>query len=218
VGIIAFYRWYKTPLEERFFISITISLPRSETKLDRALSTILLITIIITILTLILVVSTPRRIEKSTEFYLLGEGGKTSNYPKNLNIGKNAGVIIGLINHEYKIINYTIEVWLINQTITSNQSVNQNDIIYNHMWFMKKINVTLSPAFYNTSMDEKKIWESQWEYNYTFYINRTGKFTLIFLLFTTSTDEYAFEKDYSEIAKWKIGSAYEEIHLWLTVI
>ena len=42
----------------------------------------------------------------STEFYLLGPGGKASDYPTNLTVGQNGSVIIGIVNHEYKTVNY----------------------------------------------------------------------------------------------------------------
>jgi uncharacterized membrane protein len=62
-------------------------------------------------------------------------------------------------------------------------------------------------------------WKSQWEYNYTFIINKSGEnFKLAFLLFTTPTDDYDSDENYKDIMEEKINSAYRETHLFVTVI
>jgi uncharacterized membrane protein len=66
--------------------------------------------VIVEVASLIYVMITPKTGEKFTEFYLLGSDGNATGYPSNLTIGENANVIIGLVNHEYKTINYTIEI------------------------------------------------------------------------------------------------------------
>ena len=78
------------------------------------------------------------------------------------------------------------------------------------MWFMDKIAVMLN----HTPVNIEEPWEPQWEYNYTFNINKKGNFKLAFLLFTTPTEDYSYDKDYKDIAKQKIDSAYREVHLW----
>ena len=186
VGSLAIYRWIITNPDERFTISFDISLPKYEHKLDKALTIILVASIIIAVVSFIYVIVTPKTGEKFTELYILGPGGKAIDYPRNLIIGENATIIIGVINHEYKTINYTIEIWLINQTIVYNESTNKNETIYNHMWFMDKINITLN----HKSINIGEPWEPQLEYNYTFTINKKGEnFKLAFLLFTTPTED-----------------------------
>ena len=106
--------------------------------------------------------------------------------------------------------NYSIEVWLINQTILFNETTQKNETIYNHMWYMNKMTIDLA------STDTIKQLP-QWESNYSFSINKKGEFKLTFLLFTTPTVEYDHETDYNDIAGQKIEGAYKEIHLWLTV-
>jgi len=54
-----------------------------------------------------------------TEFYILGSNGTASDYPRNLSVGEDVTVILGIVNHEFRTINYTIDIWLINQTIDS---------------------------------------------------------------------------------------------------
>lgn len=214
VGIIAIYRWIKIIPYERFTISLDLSLPKSESKLDRALTIILAALIIIAVASLIYVIITPKTGEKFTELYILGGEGNATNYPSNLAVGENGTVIIGVVNHEYRAINYTIEVWLINQTVVYNESTDENETRYNHMWFMDKINIMLD----HTPIGTEGLWEPQWEYNYTFNISREGDFKLAFLLFTTTTMSYSYDEDYKDIAEQKINSAYRENHLWINII
>ena len=81
------------------------------------MTVILILSIIIAFVALIYVIITPKVGEKFTEFYILGPSGIADNYPSYLSIGENANVIFGVVNHEYKTINYTVEIWLINQTL-----------------------------------------------------------------------------------------------------
>ena len=82
------------------------------------------------------------------------------------------------------------------------------------MWFMDKINVILD----HTSTNIQGVWEPQWEYNYTFNVNKKGEnFKLTFLLFKTPTDDYIYNKDYKDITEQKLISAYGETHLWINL-
>jgi uncharacterized membrane protein len=213
LGIIGTYRWYKTQPDERFKIKIDISLPESKNKLDKILTIILIIVIIVAFTLLIYVIVTPKIGERFTEFYLLGPSGNASGYPSNLTKEENASVIIGIANHEYKTINYTIEIWLVNQTTTQ-----ENQSIYHNMWYMEKINITLN----HTYIDIEKPWIAQWEYNYTFNINRTGLFKLAFLLYDEPTEKYFYDMDYKYLANQKIDTinttAYRSLHLWLNIL
>ena len=213
VGIIAIYRWIKTTPDRRFTIHFDVFLPKSESKIDKALTIILVASIVIALGSLIYVIVTPKTGEKFTEFYLLGPDGNATGYPGNLSVGENGTVIVGIANHEYKTMNYTIEIWLINQTIVYNESANENKTIYNSMWFLDKISTSLEHIKINTEED----WNAQWEQNYTFNINKKGNFKLAFLLFTTSTGNYNLDKDYKDIAEQKINSAYRKLHLWINV-
>ena len=213
VGAAGIFRWVKTSPDERYIVSLNLSLPKSESKLDRVLTIILAISIIVALASLVYVIVTPKTGEKFTEFYILGPNGKADGYPKNLTMGENATVILGLANHEYQTVNYTIEIWLINQTTYYNESANENETIYHHMWFLDKITPTLEPEEVNI----EETWQPQWEQNYTFNINKEGNFKLAFLLFTTPTEDYNYDKDYKDIAEEKINNSYRELHLWITV-
>jgi uncharacterized membrane protein len=219
-GFISIYRWYKTIPEERLIFSINLSLfelknnLKIKSKLDKLLIMILIILIIFTITIFIFIITSPIQHEKYTSFNLLSSDRSTTNYPNNIIAGENTTIIIGITNHEYKTINYTVEIWLINQTINFNKTTNENIITYNNAWFMDKINVTLK----HTNKKIDKEWESQWEYNYTFNITKKGEnLTLVFLLFNTSTDIYYPSIDYKDIIEQKIDKSYEGLHIWITV-
>ena len=207
IGIMGIIRWFKTNPEKRFILKINISFPKSESKTDNTLNIILIITIIITISLLVYVIVTPKTGEKFTEFYLLGSKGIADDYPKNLNTSENASVIIGIVNHEYKTLNYTLEVWLINQSTIDNKT------IYHHMWFMDKIKTKLD----HTDINTEEPWSPQWEHLYNFSINKTGNYKLAFLLYNQDTEQYNPTIDYKDIAEEKLNNAYRSLHLWLTI-
>jgi len=162
IGAVAIYRWFMTPPEKRFIISLNIALPKSESKMDRALTIILAISIIVAMASLVYVIATPKIGEKFTEFYLLGPSGIADDYPRNLTMGKNASVFIGVVNHEYKTINYTVEIWLINQSTYYDESKNENLTVYHNMWFMDSLNTSLP----HIDLDIENEWTKQWEYIY----------------------------------------------------
>jgi uncharacterized membrane protein len=120
----AFWRRQSLPEEERFAIHFRDSLDRmkqeiakeDKSRLDRALTIILVITILLSIAALIYVIVTPKQGEKFTEFYILGPGGKAYDYPTSLQAGNKSTVIVGVVNHEYALVNYSLEMNLDNST------------------------------------------------------------------------------------------------------
>jgi uncharacterized membrane protein len=208
IGLFGIYRWRKTDPEERFTLPQKITFPKQENPIDRALSIILIIAIIVVIASLIYVITLPKNGETFTEFYLLGPTGTAEGYPRNLTINEEAAVIIGVANHEQRLINYTIEIWLINQTTTNNQT------IYHQMWYLDTITINTLPY---QPINTEEPWTPQWSHPYTFHLNRTGTFKLAFLLFKGPTQTYYPNIDYHDIADQKITTAYLETHLWLTI-
>ncbi|MBE8539387.1 DUF1616 domain-containing protein [Geoglobus acetivorans] len=142
-------------------------------RLDKALTVVLLIAIFASIATLIYVITTPKPGEKFTEFYILGPEGKAADYPTKLWVGQNGTVIIGIVNHEYRTVNYTVEVWLVNATFQNNTTV------IHHMYFFDRFNVTLN----HTPVNIEGNWTPQWEMRYTFSIDKPGRYKMWFLLF-----------------------------------
>ncbi len=48
--------------------------------------------------------------EPFTEFYLLDTEGKASNYPREIDAGEEAVVLVGIVNHEYRTMSYKLAV------------------------------------------------------------------------------------------------------------
>ena len=94
---------------------------KPENRTDRILTVVLLISIILAILMLVFVIVTPKQGEKFTEFYLLGPGGKAESYPTNLTTGNTVSVIVGVINHEYATVNYTLKVKIKDDVLNEQQ-------------------------------------------------------------------------------------------------
>jgi uncharacterized membrane protein len=146
---------------------------QAEKGMDRALTIILVISIVASVVALVYVIAVPRQGESFTELYLLGPGGKAEGYPNNLTIDQPGTVIIGLANHEHHTVTYYIELWLVNATFTDNETQ------VNTMYYFDTLSVTLD----HVPVDLEGNWTSQWEQTYTFSFNVTGQYKLWFLLY-----------------------------------
>lgn len=121
--LIAYLRRRTLPDSEKFAVAFGLffrNLRRSfqaESRTEKILTIILILSILVAIGTVAFVVLQPKQGEKFTEFYLLGPDGKASNYPTNLTVGQNATVIVGVVNHEYATTNYQLVVRVDNNTL-----------------------------------------------------------------------------------------------------
>ncbi|HET8687596.1 MAG TPA: DUF1616 domain-containing protein, partial [Methanosarcina sp.] len=139
---LAYLRRAKLPETETFNISfeaIALSLRaeilgESESKLDKTLTVFLIISILLSVATLVFVVVSPKEGEHFTEFYLLGSEGKADNYSTKYIIGENGTVIVGVVNHEYRPINYTMEVKLENKSLPLPKNVKYITLAHNETW------------------------------------------------------------------------------------
>ncbi len=169
---------------------------QKEQGLDKALSVILALSILSSVVALAYVIAFPRQGESFTEFYILGPDGKASGYPNQLIVDENATIIIGLANHEHRTVNYTIVIWLVNMSFEDNQTQ-----IHELLFFEKIGPVELE----HVPVDIEGPWKKQWEMNYTFSINGTvldedGKWRgkIWFSLYKEDHDrEYTELQDYS---------------------
>lgn len=132
---VPFYKIYKTIKAET----------NNQSRTDRILTGILLLSIVITIGTMIYVITTPKIGEKFTEFYILGPDGKAYNYPTNLKYDIASNITVGIINHEYSPINYTLQIDLNKNILTSEKLV----LGHNEVW---ERNITFLPNKQGTDM------------------------------------------------------------------
>ena len=137
LAIGAYVRRGRIPEEGRFcvdfgtfFKSIKESFKTTDTKIDRILTVVLIISIVLAISMTVYVIVTPKEGEKFTEFYVLGPGGKAEDYPTNLKVGEEGEVIIGVVNHEYTNTSYQLEVRL-NGEVIDEKSI---ELMHNETW------------------------------------------------------------------------------------
>lgn len=111
-SLLALFRRSRLPRSERFEPRINLKLPHwgSTTRLDKALSFVLLLAIMGAIGALVYVVTAPRAEENFTDFYILGSGDMMQDYPQELVLGEQAEVTLGIVNHEHEHANYNIRV------------------------------------------------------------------------------------------------------------
>ena len=139
---LAYLRRAKLPEADAFelpFREMALSLKaeileKPESKLDKTLTIILILSILLSVATLVYVVITPKEGEHFTEFYILGPDGIADNYPTNYTLGEDGTVIVGVVNHEYSPINYTLEVRLDNTSLRLPEDVQQVMLAHNETW------------------------------------------------------------------------------------
>jgi uncharacterized membrane protein len=125
MDVVAFFRRSTMTKEDRFNVEFRKGLTalRDElfrdqaSRIDRALTIVLVITILISVCALVYVIVTPKQGEKFTEFYILGPNGKAYDYPTSVVSGQNSTVIVGVVNHEYSQVNYTMHIDFHNATV-----------------------------------------------------------------------------------------------------
>lgn len=97
--------------QERFNIEFQLRIPGWGTGVwDKVLYIILVMTILGALGTVGYVIAMPKASEKFTEFYILGLSGTASDYPKEITVGEEAKVIVGIVNHEHRVVSYRVEV------------------------------------------------------------------------------------------------------------
>jgi len=124
-------------------------LEKPESKLDKTLTIIMVLSILLSVATLFYIVVTPKEGEHFTEFYILGPEGVADNYPTNYTLGENGTVIVGVVNHEYRPVNYKMEVRLENRSLTLPENQRQVSLAHNETW---EEPVTVVPSFEGKNM------------------------------------------------------------------
>ncbi len=84
--------------------------------IGKILTIILILSLIFSLFALVYIIVTPKHGEKFTEFYLLGARGKAADYPREVIPGSPINLIVGIVNHEYSDVNYTLKVQMENST------------------------------------------------------------------------------------------------------
>jgi len=140
---------FEVPFRETTLSLKAEILEKPKSKLDQALTVVLILSILLSVATLIYVIATPKEGEHFTEFYILGPDGKADNYTTNYVLGESGTVIVGIVNHEYRPINYTMEIKLENKFLPLPENQRQISLAHNETW---QEPVTFTPLFEGQNM------------------------------------------------------------------
>jgi uncharacterized membrane protein len=197
------YRRARLSPEDRFVVpfrelqkSVTDEFvnPPGSSRTDRILSIILLIAIIAAIATTVFVIVIPKEGEKFTEFFILGENQKAADYPTRLMTGETGSLFVGIGNHEYRPINYTVETYFMNMNF--DESTNTSTL--ESMELLDRYRVSVP--------DNRTVIQP-----YSFTPMTTNPNRVEFLLFNeTVPDDQVEGMD-------RINQSYRDLHLWITV-
>ncbi|WP_174591159.1 DUF1616 domain-containing protein [Methanocella conradii] len=157
--LVANKRRHELKAEERF--SIDFSKAYDELKeevfadkapLDKALTIILIISIILSICMVAYVIMVPKQGEKFTEFYILGPDGKADRYPTRYVLGDQKPVIVGVVNHEYRNVTYDLVVSL-SDSVTVTRLYSERLTLGDNQTWEKKIDVKPDRTGTNMKME-----------------------------------------------------------------
>jgi len=135
----------------------------------------------------------PKEGEKFTEFYILGPKGKAADYPTEFMAGTPQTVIIGIGNHEYRDISYTVETF----AVESRFDTATNQTIVTSATLIDRFSVTVP---HNQTVEQP----------YTFRIMESDTNRIEFLLFAETPPKEIPESSLIE-------AGYRNLHLWLRV-
>ena len=200
--LIAQYRRARLAPEERFVVPVDAMrhslsnefFPKESSRTDRILSIILLIAIVAAVVTTVFVIVVPKEGEKFTEFFILGEKGKAADYPTALLVGQDSSLFIGIGNHEYRNITYTVETYLVNMDF--NTTTNTSRVLA--MDRIGSFPVALS-------QNETRILP------YSFAPKKTSYNRIDFLLFNETVPGAGVT------GMERINQSYRDLHLWVSI-
>jgi uncharacterized membrane protein len=202
LATLAFFRRVQIPLEERFSMPVheiaqglrhEFLSPKSS-RLDRLLSIILIISIIAAVATTVYVIVVPKEGETFTEFFILGEKKMAADYPTRLTVGETGTLSIGIGNHEYRNITYTVETYLMTMEFDENTNTSS-------LQAMDPLDRFTVPVSHNSTVITP----------YSFSAKKTGYNRIEFLLFNqTVPDDRVKGMD-------RINQSYRDLHLWVTI-
>ena len=200
--LVAYYRRVQLPFEERFklpYHSIGRRIRQGvltigESKIDRFISVGLILSIFIAVLIASYVIVFPKEGERFSEFYLLGEKRMADDYPNQIITGSNYPIYIGVGNHEYHNITYTVEIWTTHLEF-------DNETNMSHIILMDPADqISLTLAHNETSIVPYNLSVKKTEYN-----------RVEFLLFNETVPGSDIK------GSDRINASYRDLNLWITV-
>lgn len=200
--LVAYYRRALLPSETRFRFPFSVIgrtlrnaiFPEGVSKVDRLFVFITTLAILASILVTGYMIATPKEGERFTEFFILGENKLAADYPDLIITGQDYPIFIGIGNHEFQNINYTIETWLMR---------------------MEFDNVTNTSAILMMDPGERLVLPLAHNETrivpYNLSIKKTGYNRVEFLLFNETVPGLDIT------GSNRINASYQDLNLWITV-
>lgn len=175
LGLAAYYRRMILPTEERLSFSLNVSMKHGipNSLVDKTLNIVLASGVVLAAGALAYVIFVPRNGEQFTEFFVYGPGGNASGYARCLNVSQPATIILGVVNHESRSVNYTVNLDLVGVRLQYNQTAGVNETIEVNRTVLSSFNVILANG-------------QNWTHPVTFNIDAAGLWKVQLLLFNES--------------------------------
>jgi uncharacterized membrane protein len=199
--LVTHYRRGMLPTEERLSMPFSetgaalreVFFPAGSSSTGRLFSLILILVILIAVTSTLYVIVSPREGERYTEFFILNENKSAAHYPDQIITGQNYALFIGVGNHEYRAMNYTIETWMVRTEF--NNRANSTDVIM--MDPLRQLSFTL-PQNETITIP------------FTFSMDKTGYNRVVFLLFNESVPGIEVR------GSNRINASYRDLYLRVT--
>lgn len=128
MSVIGWIRIYRLQDDEIYEIEWpSVSWQFGKSAWDTILSVILVICILGAMGIIVHFASIPRMADNFTEFYLLGEQGIVADYPRDLTLGEEGKLKVGIVNHENKNLSYRVNIKINGEEITNGDKITLND-------------------------------------------------------------------------------------------
>jgi uncharacterized membrane protein len=125
---------FEVSFKDLFFGTNSDIFKNSESETGKILAAGLIICIVASVGSLAYIIENPKKGEKFTEFYILGSDKKAENYTTEFLSGEKGTVTVGIINHEYRTVDYTMDVRLENHSLSLPENQRKISLENNMSW------------------------------------------------------------------------------------
>ncbi|MCO5383141.1 MAG: DUF1616 domain-containing protein [Methanosarcina barkeri] len=133
-----------------FFLSMNAEiLEKPESKIEKILALLLIFLTLVSVGSLAYIIENPKEGEHFTEYYILGANRITENYTTEFVQGEKGTVSVGIVNHEYRPVDYTMEVRLENNSLPLPENQRSISLEHNMSW---EEPITFTPPFEGKNM------------------------------------------------------------------
>lgn len=140
--LIAYYRRSLLPETEVFevpfkttFLNIKAEIiKKPESVIDKFLAVFLILLVLASVCSLVYIIVHPKEGEHFTEFYILGPNKTADNYQTEFKLGEKGTVFVGVINHEHRPMDYTLDVKLGNKSLPLSENQKRIRLEDNMSW------------------------------------------------------------------------------------